>query len=40
MAFPQLPVKELPLFIQRAKQMGQRAAVRELAKRVKTVLES
>lgn len=38
LAFPQLPVQELPLFIERAKRIGQRSAVRELAKRVQQVL--
>ncbi len=38
LAFPQLPVRELPEFIERAKVIGQRAAVRELAKQVRQVL--
>ncbi|MDB9524942.1 Uma2 family endonuclease [Oscillatoria sp. CS-180] len=38
LAFPQLPVPELPQFIARAKVIGQRASVRELAKRVRQVL--
>jgi Uma2 family endonuclease len=38
LAFPQLPVQELPKFMERAKKIGQRAAVRELAKRVRQVL--
>ncbi len=38
LAFPQLPVRELPSFIARAKLIGQRAAVRELAARVQQVL--
>jgi Uma2 family endonuclease len=36
--FPQLPVQELPQFIQRAKEVGQRAAVRELAQYVRQIL--
>ncbi len=40
LAFPLLPVRELPQFIERAKVVGQRAAVRELAKRVKEVLDA
>lgn len=39
LAFPQLPVSELPQFIQQAKKIGQRAAVRALAKRVRQVLD-
>ncbi|MEO0377699.1 MAG: hypothetical protein AAF329_24465 [Cyanobacteria bacterium P01_A01_bin.17] len=38
MAFSQLPVQELPRFVERAKKIGQRAAVRELARRVRQVL--
>ena len=38
LAFPQLPVQELPQFIERAKAIGQRAAVRELGKRVRQIL--
>ncbi|MEO1095122.1 MAG: Uma2 family endonuclease [Cyanobacteria bacterium J06638_28] len=38
LAFPQLPVRELPQFMKRAKVIGQRAAVRELAQRVREVL--
>ncbi|MGB7416049.1 MAG: Uma2 family endonuclease [Thermosynechococcaceae cyanobacterium] len=38
LAFPQLPVPELPQFINRAKTIGQRAAVRELSQRVRQVL--
>lgn len=38
LAFPQMPVKELPLFLGRAKVIGQRAAVRELAERVQQIL--
>lgn len=38
LAFPQLPVQELPLFMARAKGVGQRAAVRELAQRLRQVL--
>ncbi|MEM1254387.1 MAG: Uma2 family endonuclease [Cyanobacteria bacterium P01_H01_bin.21] len=38
LVFPQLPVRELPLFIERAKVIGQRAAVRELAERVRQAL--
>ena len=34
LAFPQMPVPELPFFIERAKEIGQRAAVRELVKQV------
>lgn len=40
LAFPQLPVQELPQFIERARTIGQRAAVRELTKRVRQVLET
>ncbi|PZD72819.1 hypothetical protein C1752_03185 [Acaryochloris thomasi RCC1774] len=38
LAFSQLPVQELPQFVEQAKKIGQRAAVRELAKRVRQVL--
>ena len=38
LAFPQLPVRELPEFMERAKVIGQRAAVRELAQRVREIL--
>ncbi|MEM8614884.1 MAG: Uma2 family endonuclease [Cyanobacteria bacterium P01_H01_bin.105] len=38
LAFPQLPVRELPEFMARAKVIGQRAAVRELAQRVRQIL--
>ena len=38
LAFPQLPVRELPEFMERAKVIGQRAAVRELAQRVRQIL--
>lgn len=38
LAFPQLPIQELPQFIDRAATIGQRAAVRELAARVQQVL--
>lgn len=38
LAFPQLPIQELPNFIARAKVIGQRAAVRELAQRVRQIL--
>jgi Uma2 family endonuclease len=38
LAFPQLPVQELPQFMERAKVVGQRSAVRELAQRVRQVL--
>lgn len=38
LAFPQLPIQELPQFIERAKVIGQRAAVRELEQRVQQVL--
>ncbi|NEQ97661.1 MAG: Uma2 family endonuclease [Cyanothece sp. SIO2G6] len=38
LAFPQMPVQELPQFVERAKAIGQRSAVRELAKRVRTIL--
>ena len=38
LAFPQLPVQELPQLIERAKEIGQRAAVRELVQRVRQVL--
>ena len=37
-AFPQLPVRELPQCMARAKAIGQRAAVRELAERVRQIL--
>ncbi|MEM6836698.1 MAG: Uma2 family endonuclease [Cyanobacteria bacterium P01_C01_bin.120] len=39
-AFPQMPVQELPNFIERAQMVGQRAAVRELTARVKAILAS
>ncbi|MGD1862474.1 MAG: Uma2 family endonuclease [Leptolyngbyaceae cyanobacterium] len=39
-AFPQMPVQELPNFIERAQMIGQRAAVRELTARVKAILAS
>ncbi|NEQ95200.1 MAG: Uma2 family endonuclease [Cyanothece sp. SIO2G6] len=38
LAFPQMPVLELPQFMERAKTIGQRSAVRELASRVKEIL--
>lgn len=38
LAFPMLPVKELPRFIERANGVGQRSAVRELVQRVRQVL--
>jgi len=38
LAFPQMPVGELPQFMERAKVIGQRSAVRELVKRVWQVL--
>ena len=38
LTFPQLPVQELPHFMERAKQIGQRSAVRELEQRVRQVL--
>ncbi|MEM9215247.1 MAG: Uma2 family endonuclease [Cyanobacteria bacterium P01_F01_bin.150] len=36
--FPKLPIQELPNYIDRAKVIGQRSAVRELAKRVRQIL--
>jgi Uma2 family endonuclease len=38
LAFPLMPVRELPQFMERAKVIGQRSAVRELAKRVREIL--
>lgn len=38
LAFPKLPVQELPQFMERAKVIGQRAAVRELVQRSRQVL--
>lgn len=38
LVFPQLPVQELPLFIEQARVIGQRSAVRELARRIQQVL--
>ncbi|NJN20445.1 MAG: Uma2 family endonuclease [Leptolyngbya sp. RL_3_1] len=38
LSFPQLPIRELPQFIARAKVIGQRAAVRELVQRVRQAL--
>ena len=40
LAFPQLPIRELPQFIEQAKTIGQRAAVRSLEQRVQQVLAS
>lgn len=40
LAFAQLPVRELPEFLQRAKVVGQRSAVRELGQRVEQVLDA
>ena len=34
LAFPQMPVRELPLWIERAREIGQRAALRELTTQV------
>ncbi|MEL6400064.1 MAG: Uma2 family endonuclease [Cyanobacteria bacterium J06607_6] len=38
LTFPQLPIRELPQFIEQAKLIGQRAAVRSLKQRVQQVL--
>lgn len=38
LVFPTLPIHELPGFIDRAKAIGQRSAVRELSKRVRQIL--
>ncbi|MGD1944381.1 MAG: Uma2 family endonuclease [Leptolyngbyaceae cyanobacterium] len=38
LAFPQLPIRELPQFIEQAKTIGQRAAVRSLKQRIQQVL--
>ncbi|NET08798.1 MAG: Uma2 family endonuclease [Symploca sp. SIO2B6] len=38
LAFPRLPIRELPQFIEQAKVVGQRAAVRDLIQRVRQVL--
>ncbi|NJK28221.1 MAG: Uma2 family endonuclease [Coleofasciculaceae cyanobacterium SM2_3_26] len=38
LAFPQIPVQELPQFIERAQAIGQRATVREFIKRLQEML--
>ena len=38
LAFPQMPVRELPLWIERSREVGQRAALRELSAKVQEQL--
>jgi Uma2 family endonuclease len=40
LAFPQMPVQRLPQFIERAQEIGQRAAVRELTEQVRQAMEN